>query len=203
MTSVIPAGSPVAQEPTNRINPELNNIFSDIDQLGSGQEEKKADPKVGGYLAKDAAKAFQRMSVIAHRKTGLKSVLLSEEDERELADAIAPLMDDLAKYIDILPYIPLVLFVVAYAIGIVSEVMQKRKEPQEREDRRVERIAPQERYEPSARIVPQQSTSQYTTQVSTNIPQFTQPIQTQPVQQSPATVSQEPPKGNSSATITV
>ena len=55
MTSAIPVTSPVTEDSTNRINPELNNIFSSIDQLGTGTEEKKADPKVGGYLAKDAA----------------------------------------------------------------------------------------------------------------------------------------------------
>ena len=193
MTSAIPVTSPVTEDSTNRINPELNNIFSSIDQLGTGTEEKKADPKVGGYLAKDAAKAFQRLSVLASRKTGLKSVLITEEDEKELVDCIEPLIDDLAKYIDVLPYIPLVMFVIAYAIGIVAEVMQKRKEPQEREERRVERI--------------QQSAQPYNTQASTTYipPQNHTPptVQSQPVQSGPTNTISEPPKGNSSATITV
>ena len=40
-------------------------------------------------------------------------------------------MDDLAKYIDILPYLPLVIFVIGYVAGIIGEIMQRRKEIKE------------------------------------------------------------------------
>jgi len=124
------------------VNPKLEDVFSEIDGISqSSEEDKEQNAKVKGNLAKTAAKAFQRMSVIGYRKTGLKSVLLSEEDEKELADALTPLVDDLAKYIDVLPYIPLILFVFTYIVGIVAEVMERKKNNiVKREEKKIERM---------------------------------------------------------------
>jgi hypothetical protein len=144
MTSAIPQPDTSTSTETSPppVNPKLEDVFSEIDGIPQDSEEdKEQKAKVSGNLAKTAAKAFQRMSVIGYRKTGLKSVLLSKEDEDELADALAPVVDDLAKYIDVLPYIPLILFVFAYIVGIVAEVMgRKKNNTVNREDKNIERM---------------------------------------------------------------
>lgn len=137
-------GAPVnytANESTDasvpKINPELENVFSSIDALQtSGGEQKKPKVNITGGLTK----SLQKLSLLASRKSGLKSVALSEEDANELADALEPLMDDLAKYIDVLPYLPLVIFVIGYAAGIIAEVLDRRKHPSTAPDAKYERI---------------------------------------------------------------
>jgi hypothetical protein len=145
MTSAIPSPdntSTSTETSPPPVNPKLEDIFSEIDSIPQSSEENTEEKvKVKSNLAKTAAKAFQRMSVIGYRKTGLKSVLLTEEDEKELADALTPVVDDLAKYIDVLPYIPLILFVFAYIVGIVAEVMErKKKNTIKREEKKIERM---------------------------------------------------------------
>ena len=140
MTSAIPTvntasvGAAVTNPP---INPELENVFSSIDALGGNEGESKSKPKIS--ITGGLTKSLQKLSKLASRKTGLQSVLLTDEDTDELADALDPLMDDLAKYIDVLPYLPLVIFAIGYAAGIIAEVLDRRKNPQA-PDRKIERV---------------------------------------------------------------
>ena len=128
-SSVTP--SPQATPPTSQVppvNPELENIFNQIDNLKQPEQEQKK-PKVD--ITHSLSKTISKLSIFASRKTGLQSVAINEEDAKELEDALEPLMDDLAKYVDILPYLPLIIFVVGYVAGIVGEIMQRRKEIKE------------------------------------------------------------------------
>ena len=125
-SSVTP--SPQATPPASQVppvNPELENIFSQIDNLKQPEQEQKK-PKVD--ITHSLSETISKLSIFASRKSGLQSVAINEEDAKELEDALEPLMDDLAKYIDILPYLPLVIFVIGYVAGIIGEIMQRRKE---------------------------------------------------------------------------
>ena len=132
--NVAGTGAAAANPP---INPELENVFSSIDALGGDGEESKSKPKIS--ITGGLTKSLQKLSKLASRKTGLQSVQLTDEDTEELADALDPLMDDLAKYIDVLPYLPLVIFAIGYAAGIIAEVLDRRKNPQT-QDRKIERV---------------------------------------------------------------
>ena len=103
-SSVTP--SPQATPPASQVppvNPELENIFSQIDNLKQPEQEQKK-PKVD--ITHSLSKTISKLSIFASRKSGLQSVAINEEDAKELEDALEPLMDDLAKYVDILPYLP-------------------------------------------------------------------------------------------------
>ena len=115
----VPSGPPP-------VNPELEKMFKNIDSMGA-QPTGEQKPKFDANLTKALSKSIQKVTVLVGRKSGLKSVVLSDEERDELTDALEPLMGELDKYVEYLPYLPLIVFVVGYVAGIAGEIMQRRK----------------------------------------------------------------------------
>ncbi len=68
------------------------------------------------------------------RKTGLKSIELSDEDKKDLENALIPVQDKLDSIIQYLPYVPLILFSLAYVLRVFGEYKQKKKEEKQKQE---------------------------------------------------------------------
>ena len=78
------------------VNPELENMFKSIDGMGAAPTREK--PQFDVNLTKALATSIQKVSILVGRKSGLKSVVLTDEDKDTLADALSPLMNELSKF---------------------------------------------------------------------------------------------------------
>ena len=129
---------PAASPGTPPIDPQLEKMFKSIDGMGAPPTGEQK-PKFDANLTKALATSIQKVSVLVGRKSGLQSVVLTDEDKDTLADALSPLMDELSRFADYFVYLPLIIFVVGYVAGIAGEILQRRKAPEN--SREVERQA--------------------------------------------------------------
>ena len=80
------------------------------------------------------AESGQQLSKMFARKTGLKSIELSDEDKKDLENALIPVQDKLDSIIQYLPYVPLILFSLAYVLRVFGEYKQKKKEEKQKQE---------------------------------------------------------------------
>lgn len=119
------------EAPPPSVNPDIDNLFKDTPLLDP--ENAESDPennfnlKMGNNVLKSLVITLQKLSRFASRKTGLEAVELTDEDVEELTDALEPFAKEILKYIEFLPYLPLIMFAVAYGIRILAEIDEKKK----------------------------------------------------------------------------
>lgn len=114
------------------VNVDIENLFANT-PVGPAllndevSDEDYQNLKAGTNVLKSLVITLQKLSRFASRKTGLESVELTDEDVDELTDALEPFAKEILKYIEFLPYLPLIMFAVAYGIRILSEIDEKKQ----------------------------------------------------------------------------
>lgn len=108
---------------------DLNELFDDVDNVNTNNNNT---PGENYQLVEAFVKAISGITQIASSHTGIKSLALTPYDEKTLTEALLPLAKYLSKMLEILPYLPLLIFTMGYTARVLGEVTQIRKEKRER-----------------------------------------------------------------------
>ena len=115
------------------IDNEMGDLIKYImEEMPGGEEEGKNENEPASLkhtilTPKKVAQSVQPISRMMARKFDLASVELTDEDAKDLAEALEPFKDNLDKIITILPYVPLILFSIGYGARIWDEKSKKKK----------------------------------------------------------------------------
>jgi len=113
---------------------ELNKIMDEIDLNDNGNDEnEKLDATKDSALIEGLIGAVDGITQVISNHTRLESVRLTEDDKKNLKVAIAPFMNEILKYINLLKYAGIILFMTGYMLRIVSEIETKKKQKKEQE----------------------------------------------------------------------
>lgn len=121
---------PEKKNATDYIDNEMGDLIKDIMEEMPEGEEKENEPaslKHSILTPKKVAASVQPISRMMARKLDIASAELTDEDVKDLAEALEPFKDQLDKIITILPYIPLILFSIGYTARIWDEKSKKKK----------------------------------------------------------------------------
>ena len=105
----------------------IDDLFKDVD-LNQEPEITQETKQNATNLTHALVGAFKGITNLYAEKTGYNSIALTDNDCKELENALIPLGDEILKLVAVLPYLPLILFAVGYTMRILSEISQKRKE---------------------------------------------------------------------------
>ena len=103
------------------ISQSLEQANSEPDNTSTNKKENILTP----HLISESA---QQLSKMLARKTGIASMELTKEDKEDLENALIPLEDKLDSLIAYLPYLPIMMFAVAYGLRVFGEYQHNKKE---------------------------------------------------------------------------
>jgi hypothetical protein len=105
----------------NLISQSLEQTNNEPDNASTNTKENILTP----HLISESA---QQLSKMLARKTGIASMELTKEDKEDLENALIPLEDKLDSLIAYLPYLPIMMFAVAYGLRVFGEYQHNKKE---------------------------------------------------------------------------
>ena len=105
----------------NLISQSLEQANNEPDNTSTNTKENILTP----HLISESA---QQLSKMLARKTGIASMELTKEDKEDLENALIPLEDKLDSLIAYLPYLPIMMFAVAYGLRVFGEYKHNKKE---------------------------------------------------------------------------
>jgi hypothetical protein len=101
--------------------------FSDFDdKLFNEEKEEKKENETDSLLTAFVS-ALKGITQIISDHTGLKSVALTDEDEKTLVVALKPLEKYIMSLVQFFVYMPLIVFTIGYTLRIVDEIKKKEK----------------------------------------------------------------------------
>ena len=103
------------------ISQSLEEANNEPDNTSTNKKENILTP----HLISESA---QQLSKMLARKTGIASMELTKEDKEDLENALIPLEDKLDSLIAYLPYLPIMMFAVAYGLRVFGEYQHNKKE---------------------------------------------------------------------------
>jgi galactose-1-phosphate uridylyltransferase len=111
----------VKDELKQKIEEEVLSENANEEVESEGGEEKTI------VSTKKIAEAIRGITAILSRKLEIEEIELTEEDVEDLATALEPLQDELNEKAQYLPYLPLIIFVIAYAGRVLIAYDKKKK----------------------------------------------------------------------------
>ena len=107
----------------------LENLISQsLEQANNEPDNSSTDKKENILTPHLISESAQQLSKMLARKTGIASMELTNEDKEDLENALIPLEDKLDSLIAYLPYLPIMMFTVAYGIRTFGEYQHNKKE---------------------------------------------------------------------------
>jgi hypothetical protein len=106
----------------NEIENEIGEEISEEEQQEQIEQEEKVE-----INPRTIAIAMQGISKILARKFDIQSFELTNEDVEDLANALEPIKDQMSSLVGYFPYLPIIIFLIAYASRVILEIMEKRK----------------------------------------------------------------------------
>ena len=121
---------PEENEKEKEIDPELQKILDSVTNDKENTETNNEAPKMSQgseMVIKPLVMALQGITKVISEHTGLESVKLTDEDVATLSDALKPLASWIVQFMDLLIYMPLIVFAIGYSLRILDEVTEKKK----------------------------------------------------------------------------
>ena len=84
-------------------------------------------PQGSEMVIRPLVMAIQGITKVISEHTGLQSVKLTDEDVDTLSDALKPLASWIVQFMDLLIYMPLIVFAIGYTLRILDEITEKKK----------------------------------------------------------------------------
>ena len=107
----------------------LENLISQsLEQTNNEPDNSSTDKKDNILTPHLISESAQQLSKMLARKTGIASMELTKEDKEDLENALIPLEDKLDSLIAYLPYLPIMMFAVAYGLRTFGEYQHNKKE---------------------------------------------------------------------------
>ena len=107
----------------------LENLISQsLEQANNEPDNSSTDKKDNILTPHLISESAQQLSKMLARKTGITSMELTKEDKEDLENALIPLEDKLDSLIVYLPYLPIMMFAVAYGLRTFGEYQHNKKE---------------------------------------------------------------------------
>ena len=107
----------------------LENLISQsLEQANNEADNSSTDKKENILTPHLISESAQQLSKMLARKTGIASMELTKEDKEDLENALIPLEDKLDSLIAYLPYLPIMMFAVAYGLRTFGEYQHNKKE---------------------------------------------------------------------------
>ena len=117
-------------EKEKEIDPELKKILDSVANEKENTETNNEAPKMpqgSEMVIRPLVMAIQGITKVISEHTGLQSVKLTDEDVATLSDALKPLASWIVQFMDLLIYMPLIVFAIGYTLRILDEVTEKKK----------------------------------------------------------------------------
>ena len=117
-------------EKEKEIDPELQKILDSVTNEKENTETNNEAPKMpqgSEMVIRPLVMAIQGITKVISEHTGLQSVKLTDEDVDTLSDALKPLASWIVQFMDLLIYMPLIVFAIGYSLRILDEVTEKKK----------------------------------------------------------------------------
>ena len=121
---------PEEDEKEKEIDPELQKILDSVTNEKENTEtnnEASKMPQGSEMVIRPLVMAIQGITKVISEHTGLQSVKLTDEDVDTLSDALKPLATWIVQFMDLLIYMPLIVFAIGYSLRILDEVTEKKK----------------------------------------------------------------------------
>lgn len=121
---------PEENEKEKEIDPELQKILDSVTNEKENTEtnnEASKMPQGSEMVIRPLVMAIQGITKVISEHTGLQSVKLTDEDVDTLSDALKPLASWIVQFMDLLIYMPLIVFAIGYTLRILDEVTEKKK----------------------------------------------------------------------------
>ena len=121
---------PEENEKEKEIDPELQKILDSVANEKENTETNNEAPKMpqgSEMVIRPLVMAIQGITKVISEHTGLQSVKLTDEDVDTLSDALKPLASWIVQFMDLLIYMPLIVFAIGYSLRILDEVTEKKK----------------------------------------------------------------------------
>lgn len=107
---------------------DLDDIFSDVNLDDEPNDMSKPENKQATTNITHAlVQTLKGITGLYASKTGIQSIALNDNDCLELEKALIPLNQELLKFVEILPYLPLILFALGYGGRIMAEWSDRKK----------------------------------------------------------------------------
>ena len=117
-------------EKEKEIDPELQKILDSVTNDKENTETNNEAPKMpqgSEMVIRPLVMAIQGITKVISEHTGLQSVKLTDEDVDTLSDALKPLASWIVQFMDLLIYMPLIVFAIGYTLRILDEITEKKK----------------------------------------------------------------------------
>ena len=121
---------PEENEKEKEIDPELQKILDSVANEKENTETNNEAPKMpqgSEMVIRPLVMAIQGITKVISEHTGLQSVKLTDEDVDTLSDALKPLASWIVQFMDLLIYMPLIVFAIGYTLRILDEITEKKK----------------------------------------------------------------------------
>ena len=121
---------PEENEKEKEIDPELQKILDSVTNEKENTEtnnEASKMPQGSEMVIRPLVMAIQGITKVISEHTGLQSVKLTDEDVDTLSDALKPLASWIVQFMDLLIYMPLIVFAIGYTLRILDEITEKKK----------------------------------------------------------------------------
>ena len=118
------------EENEKEVDPELQKILDSVANEKENTETNNEAPKMpqgSEMVIRPLVMAIQGITKVISEHTGLQSVKLTDEDVDTLSDALKPLASWIVQFMDLLIYMPLIVFAIGYTLRILDEVTEKKK----------------------------------------------------------------------------
>ena len=118
------------EENEKEVDPELQKILDSVTNEKENTEtnnEASKMPQGSEMVIRPLVMAIQGITKVISEHTGLQSVKLTDEDVDTLSDALKPLASWIVQFMDLLIYMPLIVFAIGYSLRILDEVTEKKK----------------------------------------------------------------------------
>ena len=118
------------EENEKEVDPELQKILDSVTNEKENTEtnnEASKMPQGSEMVIRPLVMAIQGITKVISEHTGLQSVKLTDEDVDTLSDALKPLASWIVQFMDLLIYMPLIVFAIGYTLRILDEVTEKKK----------------------------------------------------------------------------
>ena len=110
---------------------EINKAMSDLNSQSQPNPELNGQPQPPAqepiFTPENLARSLQPISRMLSRRTDIKAIELTDDDVKDLGNALEPFKDQLVKLITLVPFLPLFLFSIGYSIRIYIEYRDKKK----------------------------------------------------------------------------
>ena len=118
------------EENEKEVDPELQKILDSVANEKENTETNNEAPKMpqgSEMVIRPLVMAIQGITKVISEHTGLQSVKLTDEDVDTLSDALKPLASWIVQFMDLLIYMPLIVFAIGYTLRILDEITEKKK----------------------------------------------------------------------------